>query len=45
LFPEFREAGLNGHFTLQEIGQEFGVGYATVSRAVKRYEESVKCKA
>ena len=28
-----------------EIGDEFGVSYATVSRAVKLYEKSVKCKA
>ena len=38
-------AYLSGHFTLQEIGEEFGVSYVTVSRAVKRHEQTVKCKA
>ena len=38
-------AYLSGHFGLQEIGQEFGVSHATVSRAVKHFENSVNCKA
>ena len=29
------EAYRSGHYTLSEIGDEFGVGYATVSSAVK----------
>ena len=32
------EAYRSGHYTLSEIGNEFGVSYATVSRAVKEYE-------
>ncbi|MEJ2365319.1 MAG: transposase [Deltaproteobacteria bacterium] len=32
------EAYLSGHYTLSEVGDEFGVSYATVSRAVKEYE-------
>jgi putative transposase len=32
------EAYRSGHYTLSEIGDEFGVSYATVSRAVKEYE-------
>jgi len=39
------KAYLSGHFTLEEVGQGFGVSYATVSRAVKSYEQSVKCNA
>ena len=31
------EACLSGRYTLSEIGDEFGVSYATVSRAVKGY--------
>lgn len=31
-------AYLSKHYTLEEIGRVFGVSYATVSRAVKRYE-------
>ena len=38
-------AYLDGHYTLQEVGSHFGVSYATVSRAVKRRELDVKCKA
>ncbi len=38
-------AYLSGHYTLTEIGMEFGVSYATVSRAVNCFEASVKCKA
>jgi putative transposase len=30
-------AYLDGHYTLQEVGSQFGVSYATVSRAVKRH--------
>ena len=33
------KAYMSGHFTLEEVGEEFGVSYATVSRAVKLYEE------
>jgi len=32
------KAYLSGHYTLAAVGQAFGVSYATVSRAVKRYE-------
>ena len=35
------EAYRSGHYTLSEIGDEFGVSYATVSRAVKEYELNV----
>jgi len=37
-------AYLSGHYTLAEVGLQFSVNYATVSRAVKTYEEAVKCK-
>ena len=47
-----RDAGMaqayrSGHYTLTQVGEHFGVSYATVSRAVKREEarDSVKCKA
>ena len=36
---------LSGHYTLEQVGAYFGVSYATVSRAVKAYEQDVKCKA
>ena len=40
------KAYLSGHFTLEEVGEAFEVSYATVSRAVKQYENRVvKCKA
>ena len=32
-------AYLSQHFTLEEVGRAFGVSYATVSRAVMRYEQ------
>lgn len=32
------EAYRSGHYTLAQIGDEFGVSYATVSRAVKAFE-------
>jgi len=32
------EAYRSGHYTLAEVGEEFGVSYATVSRAVKELE-------
>jgi len=35
------KAYLSGHYTLYEVGVVFGVSYATVSRAVKSYEERV----
>jgi REP element-mobilizing transposase RayT len=31
-------AYLSGHYTLEQVGQHFGVSYATVSRAVKQAE-------
>jgi hypothetical protein len=36
------EAYCSGHYTLQQVGEHFGVSYATVSRAVKVLEHSVK---
>lgn len=39
------KAYLSGHYTLVEVGLQFSVSYATVSRAVKSYESSVNCKA
>ncbi len=42
------QAYLSGHYTLAQVGEHFGVSYATVSRAVKAVEkrdENVKCKA
>lgn len=40
-------AYLSGHYTLSEVGEHFGVSYATVSRAVKAFESDsdVKRKA
>jgi len=41
------QAYLSGHYTLAQVGEHFGVSYATVSRAVKHAEgrsENVKCK-
>jgi len=38
----------SGHYTLAQVGEHFGVSYATVSRAVKQAEKGmgdVKCKA
>lgn len=32
------QAYLSGHYTLQSVGERFGVSYATVSRAVKAVE-------
>jgi REP element-mobilizing transposase RayT len=32
------KAYLSGHYTLNQVGEYFGVSYATVSRAVKLYE-------
>ena len=32
------KAYLSGHFTLYEVGEYFGVSYASVSRAVKSYD-------
>jgi len=34
------KAYLSGNYTLSEVGEVFGVSYATVSRTVKLYEES-----
>lgn len=34
------QAYLSGHYTLAQVGEYFGVSYATVSRAVKWAEES-----
>lgn len=42
------QAYWSGHYTLTQVGEHFGVSYATVSRAVKRAEErrqNVKRKA
>lgn len=33
------QAYLSGHYTLEQVGEYFGVSYATVSRAVKRAEK------
>ncbi|MDH5232831.1 MAG: transposase [Gammaproteobacteria bacterium] len=38
------EAYHSGHYTLQAIGTHFGCSYATVSRAVKAYEQTLKCE-
>jgi REP element-mobilizing transposase RayT len=38
------KAYLSGHYTLTQVGEHFGVSYATVSRATKALE-NVKCKA
>ena len=38
-------AYLSGHYSLEEVGRQFRVSYATVSRAVKANEKNVKCKA
>ena len=38
-------AYLSGHYTLEEVGRQFRVSYATVSHAVKANEKNVKCKA
>lgn len=35
------EAYRSGHYTLTEVGDEFGVSYATVSRAVKEHERQM----
>ena len=32
------QAYFSGHYTLEQVGEHFGVSYATVSRAVKRAE-------
>jgi len=42
------KAYLSGHYTLEKVGEHFGVSYATVSRAVKKIENkasNVKYKA
>lgn len=42
------QAYLSGHYTLTQVGDHFGVSYATVSRAVKQIAKrglGVKCKA
>lgn len=36
------EAYRSGHYTLQQVGEHFGVSYATVSRAVKALESRDK---
>ncbi|MEO1879122.1 MAG: hypothetical protein ABGX40_04000 [Methylococcales bacterium] len=38
------EAYRREHYTLLQVGEHFGVSYATVSRAFKALEENVKCK-
>jgi len=37
-------AYLSGHYTLEQVGRQFAVSYATVSRAVRKFKSSVKCK-
>lgn len=32
------KAYLSGHYTLEQVGEHFGVSYATVSRAVRKFE-------
>ncbi|RUM94501.1 MAG: hypothetical protein DSZ28_02850 [Thiothrix sp.] len=32
------EAYFSGHYTLRQVGEHFGVSYATVSRAVRALE-------
>lgn len=32
------EAYRSGHYTLKEVGDYFGVSYATVSRALKAFD-------
>ena len=32
------QAYLSGHYSLEQVGEHFGVSYATVSRAVKKTE-------
>lgn len=43
-YPEWNKAMakayLSGHYTLAQVGAEFGVSYATVSRTVKSFEDS-----
>ena len=34
-------AYLSGHYTLEQVGNHFGVSYATLSRAVKQKERGV----
>ena len=45
-YPDPRQAKamayLSNHYTLEAVGKAFGVSYATVSRAVTRYER--RCK-
>lgn len=33
------QAYRSGHYTLEQVGEHFGVSYATVSRAVKKAEQ------
>ena len=35
------QAYLSGHYTLEQVGEHFGISYATVSRAVKQIEGRV----
>jgi len=39
------EAYCSRHYALQQVGEHFGVSYATVSQAVRVLECSVNCKA
>lgn len=34
----------SGHYTLAQVGEYFGVSYATVSRAVKQAEKKEECQ-
>jgi len=39
------EAYCSRHYALQQVGEHFGVSYATVSRAVRVLERSVALEA
>lgn len=39
-YEAMSKAYLSGHYTLEAVGNHFGVSYATVSRAVKKFEEA-----
>ena len=37
--PSSLQAYLSGYYILEQVGEHFGVSYASVSRAVKQFEE------
>ncbi|WP_254776309.1 hypothetical protein [Nitrosomonas sp. Nm34] len=44
---DMAQAYLSGHYTLTQVGEYFGMSYATASRAVKQAEREsgkTKCK-